>query len=156
MWTNGGIPNCMKRPSEAHLDDNHFVNHHETRRHREWACAVMEEDHIRVDWKMAIIIAAALFLAGAALGFFLIHIFPFETTADAVAREALINQELSTDRMTETSHDSRISDLEKSRAQEMGFQGATDAKLEEILRQLALIQQSQQQQQHDAHEQEPQ
>jgi predicted ribosome quality control (RQC) complex YloA/Tae2 family protein len=87
------------------------------------------------------LIGAIILLAGVALGSFAERIFPFETTQDAISKQAASDTQFSRVNTDILALSTRVQDLEKSRSEQMEANGKMEAELDAISKQAALIQQ---------------
>jgi len=111
----------------------------------------MENGHLKIEPRLAAIFGGAILLAGMALGFFALDMLPLESKADAAAVRALVEQEISNNRLSIISNRTDVDDLQKWRSSQMEAQGRMEAKQDEELQRLQDLQQQVQQLQQDRH-----
>jgi hypothetical protein len=141
LWTNGhgGEPESEVK-TETYPDGNLPVSNDETGSEwNGWSSTVSAS--AQLDWKIVALIGAIVLLAGMALGSFAERIFPFETTQDAISKQAAADTQFSRVNTDLLALSTRVQDLEKSRSEQMEANGRMEAGIDAISKQDTMIEQ---------------
>jgi septal ring factor EnvC (AmiA/AmiB activator) len=136
LWINGNGGEPEEITPEACPDDNLSVSSGETE--SQWTIPAVNTP---LDWKVVALIGAIILLAGVALGSFAERIFPFETTQDAISKQAASDTQFSRVNTDILALSTRVQDLEKSRSEQMEANGRMEAELDAISKQDTVIEQ---------------